>query len=289
MTGHGQSRGGMDDGRVADDDNDNNHERGERPGIQSAEVAAAILRALAEGGGAMRLSALAAATGLHRGKVHRYLVSLARTGLVVQDDKAGSYAIGPLAVTVGLVGLRRLDPVRLAYDALPGLRDRVNETVVLAIWGDMGATVIALEESAQMVTLNVRVGSTLPLLASATGRVFAAFLPPAVTKPFLAAERTKAKTARAQAAPSDADYARVLDQVRAQRLACVEGTLLPGLNALAAPVFDYRGKLTSVVGLVGHRDTLDMETDGPVATVLKATAAELSARLGFVEPKSGAI
>jgi DNA-binding IclR family transcriptional regulator len=205
----------MDDGRVADDDNDSSHERGERPGIQSAEVAAAILRAMAEGGGAMRLSALAAATGLHRGKVHRYLVSLARTGLVVQDDKAGSYAIGPLAVTVGLVGLRRLDPVRLAYDALPGLRDRVNETVVLAIWGDMGATVIALEESAQMVTLNVRVGSTLPLLASATGRVFAAFLPPAVTKPFLAAERAKTKAARAQAAPSDADYARVLDKVRA--------------------------------------------------------------------------
>jgi DNA-binding IclR family transcriptional regulator len=271
----------MDDGRIAEDDN----EKGERPGIQSAEVAAAILRALAEGGGAMRLSALAAATGLHRGKVHRYLVSLARTGLVVQDDKAGSYAIGPLAVTVGLVGLRRLDPVRLAYDALPGLRDRVNETVVLAIWGDMGATVIALEESAQTVTLNVRVGSTLPLLTSATGRVFAAFLPSAVTEPFIVAERAKARAARGSAAPSAADYARLLDEVRKQRLARVEGTLLPGLNAMAAPIFDNRGKLVSVIGLVGHRDMLDMGASGDVAAELKATAAELSSRLGFVEPK----
>jgi DNA-binding IclR family transcriptional regulator len=271
----------MDDGRIADDDS----EKGERPGIQSAEVAAAILRALAEGGGAMRLSALAAATGLHRGKVHRYLVSLARTGLVVQDDKAGSYAIGPLAVTVGLVGLRRLDPVRLAHDALPGLRDRVNETVVLAIWGDMGATVIALEESAQAVTLNVRVGSTLPLLGSATGRVFAAFLPAAVTEAILGAERTKA-VGQGRALPGAADYAHILDGIRTARLACVEGTLLPGLNAMAAPVFDYRGKLSSVIGLVGHRDTLDMRADGAVAEVLKSTAAELSARLGFVEPKA---
>ena len=274
----------MDDGRLAEDDSG----RGERPGIQSAEVAAAILRALAEGGGAMRLSALAAATGLHRGKVHRYLVSLARTGLVVQDDKAGSYAIGPLAVTVGLVGLRRLDPVRLAYGALPGLRDRVNETVALAIWGDMGATVIALEESAQTVTLNVRVGSTLPLTNSAMGQVFAAFLPAAMTAPFLEAERFKAAGGRGPAMPSVADYRRTLESVAAARLARVEGTLLPGLNAMAAPVFDYRGKLSSVIGLVGHRDSLDMASDGAVAAALKATAAELSARLGFVEPKAGA-
>jgi DNA-binding IclR family transcriptional regulator len=270
----------MDDGAIEDDD------KSERPGIQSAEVAAAILRALAEGGGAMRLSALAQATGLHRGKVHRYLVSLARTGLVVQDDKAGSYAIGPLAVTVGLVGLRRLDPVRLAYDALPGLRDRLNETVVLAIWGDMGATVIALEESAQAVTLNVRVGSTLPLLTSAMGRVFAAFLPAAVTAPFLAAERDKAKAAQ-RAVPDAASDARLLDEIRVRRLSRIEGTLLPGLNALAVPVFDYRGKLSSVIGLVGHRDMIDMTEEGAVATELKATAAALSARLGYVDAKAG--
>lgn len=268
----------MDDGAIDDDD------KSERPGIQSAEVAAAILRALAEGGGAMRLSALAQATGLHRGKVHRYLVSLARTGLVVQDDKAGSYAIGPLAVTVGLVGLRRLDPVRLAYDALPGLRDRLNGTVVLAIWGDMGATVIALEESAQAVTLNVRVGSTLPLLSSAMGRVFTAFLPSVVTAPFLAAERAKARTAK-RPVPDPASYAQLLDAIRARRLSRIEGTLLPGLNAMAVPVFDYRGKLSSVIGLVGHRDMIDMAEDGAVAKELRTSAATLSARLGFVERK----
>ncbi|HEX7007319.1 MAG TPA: IclR family transcriptional regulator [Alphaproteobacteria bacterium] len=273
----------MDDGRITEDD------KAERPGIQSAEVAAAILRALAEGGGAMRLSALAAATGLHRGKVHRYLVSLARTGLVVQDEKASFYAIGPLAVTVGLVGLRRLDPVRLAYDALPGLRDRVNETVVLAIWGDMGATVIALEESAQTVTLNVRVGSTLPLSISAMGRVFAAYLPAAVTAPFLAAERARAEAGHGRALPDETGYQRILEEIRRTRLSRVEGTLLPGLNAMAAPVFDYRGKLSSVIGLVGHRDSFDMQPDGPIATILTTTAAELSARLGFVEPRgSGA-
>ena len=72
------------------------------------------------------------------------------------------------------VAANRLNPVRLAYAALPALRDRIGETVVLAVWGERGATVIALEDSAQPVTLNVRVGSILPLGNSAVGRVFAA-------------------------------------------------------------------------------------------------------------------
>jgi DNA-binding IclR family transcriptional regulator len=150
----------------------------------------------------------------------------------------------------------------------------------------MGATVIALEESAQAVTLNVRVGSTLPLLTSAMGRVFAAFLPAAVTAPFLAAERDKAKAAQ-RAVPDAASDARLLDEIRVRRLSRIEGTLLPGLNALAVPVFDYRGKLSSVIGLVGHRDMIDMTEEGAVATELKATAAALSARLGYVDAKAG--
>ncbi len=143
-------------------------------GIQSVEIAARILRALAEGGGALALRDLAAAAGMHRGKAHRYLVSLARAGLVTREAEAGRYGIGPLAISAGLAGLNRLNPVRLAYEALPALRDRIGETVVLAVWGERGATVIALEDSARPVTLNVRVGSILPLRTSAIGRVFAA-------------------------------------------------------------------------------------------------------------------
>ena len=115
----------------------------------------------------------------------------------------------------------------------------------------------------------------------------AAFLPAAVTAPFLIAERARADAGRGRALPVEADYRRILDEIRRTRLSRVEGTLLPGLNAMAAPVFDYRGKLSSVIGLVGHRDSLDMQPQGPIAKMLQATAADLSARLGFVEPRAG--
>lgn len=251
-------------------------------GIQSVEVAARILRALAEGGGALPLRDLALATGMHRGKVHRYLISLARAGLVSREPDFGHYGIGPLAITVGLAGLNRLNPVRLAYDALPALRDRIGETVVLAVWGERGATVIALEESARPVTLNVRVGSILPLHTSAIGRVFAAHLPEPVLRPVLAAEAKRGAAAGATAPPARARALdRILANVRSAGLAVVEGTLIPGLNALAAPVFDQRGALALVLGAVGRRETLAAHVRGPAATALKEAAEALSHSLGF--------
>jgi len=245
-------------------------------GIQSVEIAARILRALAEGGGALPLRELSAATGMHRGKVHRYLISLARAGLVTREADFGHYGIGPLAISAGLAGLNRLNPVRLAYEALPALRDRIGETVLLAVWGERGATVIALEDSARPVTLNVRVGSILPLRTSATGRVFAAHMPKPVLRPVLAAEAKRAGAA----APAAAAFARILAEVRRDGLSAVEGTLIPGLNALAAPVFDQRGALALVLGAVGRRETLAARTRGPAAAALKEVATRLSRQLG---------
>jgi DNA-binding IclR family transcriptional regulator len=254
-------------------------------GIQSVEIAAHILRALAEGGGALPLRDLAAATGMHRGKVHRYLISLARAGLVSREAEAGHYGIGPLAISAGLAGLNRLNPVRLAYAALPALRDRLGETVVLAVWGERGATVIALEDSARPVTLNVRVGSILPLRTSAIGRVFAAHLPEPVLRPVLAAE-AKRGAAAGPAAPTTPALARMLAKVRAAGLAAVEGTLIPGLNALAAPVFDQRGALVLVLGAVGRRETLAASQRSTAAAALVEAATGLSRQLGFATKSS---
>lgn len=248
----------------------------ERLGIQSVEVAAEILQALAGGGGQMPLRDIAAATGMHRGKVHRYLISLTRTGLVSQDSATGQYAIGPLALAVGLAALRRIDPLRAAQAVLPELRAQANETVVLAIWGDMGATVIALEESAWPVTLNVRVGSVLPLAASAVGQVFAAYLQPGILAPVLKRERGS-KPAALPASLQPADLA----QVRRRGIARVQGSLLPGLNAMAAPVFEHRGKLSSVLGLVGRQESLDVGWNSPAAAALRTSAERLSTELGF--------
>ena len=82
-------------------------------------------------------------------------MSLTRSGLVEQDPVTGHYGIGRLSLTLGLKALGRVDVVRLASDAMPALRDRIDETVVLTVWGDNGPTIVRFEESRHPVTLNV--------------------------------------------------------------------------------------------------------------------------------------
>ena len=169
----------------------------ERASVQSVAIAARILKALAGAGGVLALKDLAAATGMPRSKVHRYLVSLRSTGLISQEADGGRYRIGPAAVTIGLVGLGRMGPVRQLNEAVPRLRDRINETVTAAIWSDNGPTIIAMEESDHLVTMNLRIGSVLPLINTAIGRLFLAYLPSAMTQRLVAAERRAAASLRA--------------------------------------------------------------------------------------------
>ncbi|MDE2230220.1 MAG: IclR family transcriptional regulator [Alphaproteobacteria bacterium] len=249
-------------------------------GIQSVEVAAGLLRALIAAGRAAPLKDIAGLARLHPGKAHRYLVSLTRTGLVEQDAVTGHYGIGPLSIALGLAGLRTIDVVRCAQSRLPALRDAIDETVLLALWSRQGPVVFDLEESARPVTMNVRVGSILPLLTTATGRVFAAFLPAAQTRALIAAERAAAR------GPATALYKQqavetLLDRTRKIGLAHVSGDLVPGVNALAAPVFDHKGRIGAVIGALGRSEELGVAFDGAVARALKRAADAISRRLGF--------
>jgi DNA-binding IclR family transcriptional regulator len=251
----------------------------DRSGVQSVTIAAAILKALAAGGGELPLKGLAAATGMPRAKVHRYLASLRATGLIDQDAETGHYRIGSAAIGIGLVGLGRTSPVRQVQDALPRLRDAIGETVTAAIWGDHGPTIVAMEESDHPVTMNVRMGSTLPLLSSVIGRVFLAFMPEATTRPVIAAERRKQPTGL----PGNEELAQVLAGIRQRRVAWAHSPLLPGVDAVAAPVFDYRGKLAAVICAVGRTGAMQMKGESIAVETIANAARELSHRLGHSE------
>jgi len=246
----------------------------DRLGIQSVEVAADILRAMIEGGGLLQLRDLSRLSEMPRGKVHRYLTSMTRSGILYQDSDSGAYGIGPLAITLGLTGLRRMDPIRIAYAQIPELSADLRESVIVAIWGDMGPTVVALQESPLPVTLNVRAGSVLPLRTSATGTIFEAYLP----APMI--DAVAARMGLPTVEQEGEVFAQRLEEIRHHGLSRTVGAVLPGINAMAAPIFDHTGKMCLAVGLVGRQESLDIAWEGVPARKLKAFARGISQSLG---------
>ena len=252
-------------------------EKVQRGGVKSAEVALRLLRILAEEGGDLSLSRLAAAADMAPAKVHRYMVSLMRAGFLEQAARSASYTLGAQALRVGLVALARVDIVGLGTEAAATLRDRTEQTALLAIWGQHGPTIMRWMESISPVTVNVRVGSAMPILRSATGQVFGAWMPTDRIAPLVKAELA------VPGSPVSSDRAArsLFADIREQGLSCVAGAMLPGIHALGAPVFDAKGELAAALTVLGTEGAFDPSREGRVAGELRRVAADLSHRLGF--------
>lgn len=255
-----------------------------RQGVQSVEVGLRIAACLAAAPGAMQLKDLAAASGIPAAKVHRYLVSMVRAGLVEQHPETSLYDLGPLALELGVAALERLDVVELATRSLRSLRDELNETVALSVWGTHGVTVVRWMESTHAVIVNVRLGSVLPLLTSASGLCFLAHLPRRVTAPFVEAELASPRCPYR----SEQDVAGPLESVRRHGIGRVKGDVgvLPGTTGLGAPVFNEQGEIAAALAVMGRQDELDESFAGRPARVLSEHAAELSRRLGYRRPQA---
>lgn len=247
-------------------------------GVQSLEIGMGILRAMLSGQRAMMLKDIAAAADMPPSKAHRYLVSLIRVGLVEQDPQTSRYNLGPFALNIGLVAIDRLDRVRLGLTAIAELRDVINETTALAVWGDTGPVIVRWERPRRPITVNVVTGTSLSLLTTASGRAFAAWMPKAIIDPLIAAElKTKA--------PPDlktrSDVEAMLEKVRADGVAPIYGNyMVKGVQAVAAPVFNFKNEITMVMVAVGVEGMFDMQPDSQVMTELKIAARALSQRLG---------
>ncbi|MEO7244025.1 MAG: IclR family transcriptional regulator [Rubrivivax sp.] len=237
-------------------------------GIQSVEVGGRLLLALVHAGRPMALKDLALAAGMAPAKAHPYLVSFGKLGLIAQDDATGRYGLGPLAMQLGLISLQQSEPVRLASAQLPALATNVGQTVGIAVWGSRGATIVRTEQGPMPVHVGMRHGTVMSLRGTASGKLFAALLPRAV---ILASEPD---------ARFDAAFERELATIRAAGVAHAVDAAVPGVSALAAPVFDAAGAMVLSLTAIGPGASFDVRPGGPAALTLKACAGELSRQLG---------
>lgn len=232
-----------------------------------------VLESVERGLGPMTLSQVAMGCGLAPSKVHRYLVSLRRAGLIVQSPVTGLYDLGPALRRLGAEALRRMDEVSAASEHLPGLRDRTRQSVNLSVWGDGGPVVVRWEYGAHVLPITVRVGATLPLLESSAGRVFLAFMPRSLTDPVLASSDTDADLTAEQ-------IRHIQREVVRTGVAETTDGVIPGLVTLAAPVFTAGSSLPLAVALTLPKSLSTPALLEEVRRELLVTTHEMTAELG---------
>lgn len=249
--------------------------RDKRTGVKAVESAGRILEVLARAQKPVALRELATGGHMSPGKVHRYLASFLTSGLARQDPDTRRYSLGPLAMRLGLAALKSHQPLHDAILLQRELRNHLDETLVLSVWGDHGPTIVHVEESSQPIIMTMRIGAALPILATATGLVFAAFLPGHFTEPLIMAS-LKAKGDFNLFARDSASIARLINQVREQGYAYNEGHLMPDVSALAFPLIDRLATLVAVLAVVGRHERLNPRDGAGTIAYLKDAARTFS-------------
>ena len=243
-------------------------------GIKSVEVGGRLLEVLVRSSVPLTLSDLAAKARLSPSAAHRYLASYKRLGLVNQDSESKKYDIGAFGFQLGIAAVGRWKFLSAARDLQCAVRDQLDESVVLAVWGTYGPVIVSVEDSHKPIILTMRVGATLPLFRTAIGWIFAANMPKAVLKPVI--QREKAEGRGPIGIKSVRETALKLQQIREAGFAAHSGHLLPAVSGIAVPLRDASDAFVAVLSVFGSTGRFDTSETGSPAKALKAAALTFS-------------
>lgn len=132
------------------------------------------------------LSEIARASQLDKATARRFLVELERHGFLEQDAETRKYRIGSAPVRLAQIREARLPLLKEAIPLLRLLAARTGETVHMSQFSAGRLSTVHSEESPRANRVIVKVGTWLPLHASASGLAFLSASPDVLIEAALA-------------------------------------------------------------------------------------------------------
>src|SRR5260370_36432227 len=141
----------------------------------SVATAVRLLKAFSEEQVEIGISDLAKRLGVAKSTVHRLAVTLVADGMLEQNPETGKYRLGIALFRLGSLVRRRMTMSNEARPLLRDLREKVNETVHLAVLDGSEIMYVFNLESTQAIRMRSDVGVRKPAYCTAEGQVILAF------------------------------------------------------------------------------------------------------------------
>ena len=136
-----------------------------------------LLKAFSEEQVEIGISDLAKRLGVAKSTVHRLAVTLVADGMLEQNPDTGKYRLGIALFRLGSLVRRRMNVSNEARPLLRELREKVNETVHLAVLDGSEIMYVYNLESTQAIRMRSDVGVRKPAYCTAEGQAILAFQP----------------------------------------------------------------------------------------------------------------
>lgn len=213
----------------------------------STERSLRVLALLAAQGRALSLAELSTQLGLPKATVHRLCAQLLEAGYLARDVDERQFVAGPALRQLAFDTLNHGVARGQRHEVLAALVKQVGETCNFTTLD--GARVLYLDrvEAQWPLRLTLDVGSHVPLHCTASGKLFLAQMAPAQRRALLA-PLTLERMTRATLTEPDALLAEC-EQIAQQGYSCDREEFIPGLIAVAVPVFDAQGRCRAAIAV----------------------------------------
>ncbi len=248
--------------------------------VQSVERTFTILELLAQYPNGIRITELASEMDLAKSTVHRLLKTLSNRGYVQQTHN-GHYQLGIQCLVLASSLLNDLDIRSLAKDSLELLATSSEEVVHLCIHDRQEVVYVDKVESNQTIRMYSQIGKRAYMHCTGVGK--------ALLTGFKEQEIEQLITDKGLPMFTDTTITtkekllEELDMIKESGYAIDEQEHENGIRCIAAPIYDYSGKVVAAISIAGPIDRMTKErVNGELAVEIKKHSARISSKLGYV-------
>lgn len=215
-----------------------------------------ILRLVSASKDGMGISDIARGLGMAKSTVHGMTSALEEIGAVLRDPATKRYTLGFTLFELGKSAYSQIDLKDLARPVAEELMERTHASVFLGVLNWDHVTILDVVEPRTELKITAPIGTTLPLLAGAAGKVFLSRMNEEEVRRII---KTKGLTRFTEKSITSTE--RYLEEIRGARengFAMDDEEYIPGVRAVAAPV-KKAAPLLSSIWVVGLKASLDEE------------------------------
>ena len=254
----------------------------DRYNIRSVERALRVLSLLSDGK-QRSLKELSEEIGINSSTIFRFLTTLSNRGYVERDEQTAMYRLGIACLELARAYHESSDVRQVAFEELERLRDDTKETVNLAILDKMEVVYVVKFLGLHAIgIMTSQVGGRSPAYCTGLGKLLLAFKDPKEVLSYF-----KEKGFHRFSENTIMNIKTLMDhleEVRIQGYALDHGEHEPEVRCIAAPIYNFAGKVVAAISISGPASRMDpLESQKELIRETQEAARSISLRLGYTE------
>ena len=212
-----------------------------------------ILDAISKSSQGLRISEISSKLDISKSTVHGITAALEDQGAIARDSVSKRYSIGVTLLQLGRAAYEKIDFKNIARPFMEDLMEQCQESVFLGVRNGHRVTIVDIVESRQDLKITSPIGTTMPLMAGAVGKLFLSMMEHHDLEKYIQSNPLVRYTPNTIIEPEN--YLLELEKTRNAGVATDDEEYLSGVRAVAAPVKKY-GAFSPALWVVGFKASM---------------------------------